>query len=216
MVVQSGSGDSRPGALRRSNSIAVRTSALIEFPKVSTMMRRLVLALSLAFCATSFAQQEAVVDVDDEGAAQYAAHHLRHVSRTNRAQHLWWALGSGSRESQFRGESLERRRNRAHGRRAARTGAISRIGLPLPWEPLYPSEGNRYEPQWNDSANSYRSLLIMALPGKQTGVRQQVIFRCIASFDIPAAFIRSTSAVRQKSKCRCAGATVPRLYSRGR
>jgi alpha-N-arabinofuranosidase len=53
-------------------------------------------------------------------------------------------------------------------------GPSSRIGLPLPWEPLDPSQGNRYEPRWNDAANSYRSLLIMALPGKQTGVRQQV------------------------------------------
>jgi alpha-L-arabinofuranosidase len=50
----------------------------------------------------------------------------------------------------------------------------SQLGLPLPWEPLESSQGARYEPRWNDAANSYRSLLIMALPGAQTGVRQQV------------------------------------------
>jgi alpha-L-arabinofuranosidase len=53
-------------------------------------------------------------------------------------------------------------------------GRASQIGLPLPWEPLDASQGNRYEPRWNDAANSFRSLLVMALPGKQTGVRQEV------------------------------------------
>ena len=47
----------------------------------------------------------------------------------------------------------------------------SNIGLPLPWEPLVPAQGWRYEPRWNDAANSTRSLLIMAIPGAQTGVR---------------------------------------------
>ena len=50
----------------------------------------------------------------------------------------------------------------------------SNIGLPLPWEPLDPAQGARYEPRWGDAANSTRSLLIMALPGRETGVRQQV------------------------------------------
>jgi alpha-N-arabinofuranosidase len=50
----------------------------------------------------------------------------------------------------------------------------SSLGLPLPWEPLDYAQGERYEPRWNDSANSFRSLLIMALPGKETGVRQKV------------------------------------------
>jgi alpha-N-arabinofuranosidase len=51
--------------------------------------------------------------------------------------------------------------------------AASRIGLPIPWESLYP-QGARFEPRWGDAANSSRSLLIMALPGKQTGVRQVI------------------------------------------
>ncbi|HYW41278.1 MAG TPA: alpha-L-arabinofuranosidase C-terminal domain-containing protein [Bryobacteraceae bacterium] len=50
----------------------------------------------------------------------------------------------------------------------------SNIGLPLPWEPLHPAQGWRYEPRWGDAANSERSLLIMALPGQETGVRQLV------------------------------------------
>lgn len=50
----------------------------------------------------------------------------------------------------------------------------SELGLPLPWEPLNDKHGNRYEPRWNDSANSYRSLLIMGLPNEQVGVRQRV------------------------------------------
>jgi alpha-N-arabinofuranosidase len=50
----------------------------------------------------------------------------------------------------------------------------SELSLPLPWEPLDYAQGARYAPQWGDAANSYRSLLLMTLPGKQTGVRQKV------------------------------------------
>ncbi len=50
----------------------------------------------------------------------------------------------------------------------------SAIGLPVPWEPLDPAQGWRYEPRWGDAANGSRSLMIMALPGKPTGVRQAV------------------------------------------
>lgn len=50
----------------------------------------------------------------------------------------------------------------------------SALGLPAPWEPLDQAQGNRYEPRWGDAANSSRSLLLMALPGAETGVRQQV------------------------------------------
>ncbi len=52
----------------------------------------------------------------------------------------------------------------------------SALGLPLPWEPLDYAQGARYEPRWNDAANSFRSLLIMALPGKETGIRQKSLF----------------------------------------
>ena len=50
----------------------------------------------------------------------------------------------------------------------------SEMALPLPWEPLRYAQGARYAPQWNDAANSYRSLLLMALPDAQTGVRQKI------------------------------------------
>lgn len=50
----------------------------------------------------------------------------------------------------------------------------SGLGLPVPWEPLDYAQGWRYEPRWGEAANSSRSLLIMALPGKETGVRQKV------------------------------------------
>ncbi len=50
----------------------------------------------------------------------------------------------------------------------------SGLGLPLPWEPLDQAQGARYEPLWNDAANSHRSLLLMALPDRETGIRQEV------------------------------------------
>jgi alpha-L-arabinofuranosidase len=50
----------------------------------------------------------------------------------------------------------------------------SQLGLPVPWEPLVSSQGNRYEPRWGDAANSARSLEIMALPSGETGIRQHI------------------------------------------
>ncbi|MCU1258969.1 MAG: Alpha-N-arabinofuranosidase, partial [Bryobacterales bacterium] len=50
----------------------------------------------------------------------------------------------------------------------------SSIGLPLPWQPLEASQGARYEPRRGDAPNSDRALLIMALPDKETGIRQEV------------------------------------------
>ena len=50
----------------------------------------------------------------------------------------------------------------------------SGMALPLPWEPLDYAHGSRYAPEWNQAANSYRSLLLMALPNQETGVRQSV------------------------------------------
>jgi alpha-N-arabinofuranosidase len=50
----------------------------------------------------------------------------------------------------------------------------SRVGLPLPWEPLDTKQGNRYEPRWGDAANSWRSLAVFGVPNSETGIRQQV------------------------------------------
>ena len=50
----------------------------------------------------------------------------------------------------------------------------SELGLPLPWRPLYPEQGNRYAPVRGDAANSDQSLLIMSNPDKDTGVAETV------------------------------------------
>jgi len=52
--------------------------------------------------------------------------------------------------------------------------ASSELALPLPWEPLDRSQGARYAPEWDDIANSSRSLLLMSLPDRPTGVRQRI------------------------------------------
>jgi alpha-N-arabinofuranosidase len=50
----------------------------------------------------------------------------------------------------------------------------SELGLPLPWEPLDEKQGNRYEPRWGSAANSFRSLVVMGVPGQPTGIKQEV------------------------------------------
>jgi len=50
----------------------------------------------------------------------------------------------------------------------------SEVGLPLPWEPLNRRQGSRYAPIRGDAANSYQSILIMSLPGKEVGILQRV------------------------------------------
>jgi alpha-N-arabinofuranosidase len=50
----------------------------------------------------------------------------------------------------------------------------SQLGLPLPWRPLYADQGNRYAPVRGDAANSYQSLLLMGMPGKETGIEETV------------------------------------------
>ena len=52
--------------------------------------------------------------------------------------------------------------------------AASSLGLPTPWEPLYPAEGSRYAPVRGDAANSEQSMLLMSLPGKEVGILEQV------------------------------------------
>jgi alpha-N-arabinofuranosidase len=48
------------------------------------------------------------------------------------------------------------------------------LGLPLPWEPLDPRQGNRYEVHYGAAANSWQSLQIFAVPGQPTGIKQKV------------------------------------------
>lgn len=50
----------------------------------------------------------------------------------------------------------------------------SDLGVPLPWEPLDFTQGNRYEFRYGDAANSARSLALLGVPGKPTGISQRV------------------------------------------
>jgi alpha-N-arabinofuranosidase len=50
----------------------------------------------------------------------------------------------------------------------------SDLALPLPWEPLDSTEGNRYEPRWGRAANSWRSLAVFGVPDRPTGIKQKV------------------------------------------
>jgi alpha-N-arabinofuranosidase len=50
----------------------------------------------------------------------------------------------------------------------------SQLAIPLPWEPLHPGQGNRYEPRRGDAANSWESLAMFGLPDQKTGVKQKV------------------------------------------
>ena len=52
--------------------------------------------------------------------------------------------------------------------------AASSLGLPTPWEPLYPAQGSRYAPMRGDAANSAQSILLMSLPGKEVGMLEQI------------------------------------------
>ena len=52
--------------------------------------------------------------------------------------------------------------------------AASSLGLPIPWEPLYPDQGSRYAPVRGDAANSTQSMLLMSLPGKEVGILEEV------------------------------------------
>lgn len=53
-------------------------------------------------------------------------------------------------------------------------GHASQLGLPLPWEPIDFSQGNRYQIEYGNAANSWRSLVVIGVPGAPTGIRQEV------------------------------------------
>jgi alpha-N-arabinofuranosidase len=50
----------------------------------------------------------------------------------------------------------------------------SDVAIPLPWEPLDPRQGNRYEIHYGDAANSWQSLRVFGVPGEPTGIKQRV------------------------------------------
>lgn len=139
-------------------------------------MRILTLVLSLPVCWTAFGQTpDAVIQVD-------AAKVLHAIPRT-----IYGTFLEPIGHSTYGGLWAQILENPSFEENLWSPGRIaeiikerpeleesSTIGLPLPWESLDRSQGRRFEPRWGDTANSSRSLLIMALPGKQTGVRQEV------------------------------------------
>lgn len=50
----------------------------------------------------------------------------------------------------------------------------NQTGIPIPWQPLNRSAGNRYELHVGDAANSWQSLEMMGTPDDLTGIRQRV------------------------------------------
>lgn len=50
----------------------------------------------------------------------------------------------------------------------------NRTGIPLPWLPLNPAAGNRFELHVGDAANSWQLLRIMGVPDELTGIMQKV------------------------------------------
>jgi len=52
--------------------------------------------------------------------------------------------------------------------------STNQTGIPLPWEPLNLSAGNRFELHVGDAANSWQSLEILGTPNQQVGIMQKV------------------------------------------
>src|SRR4051794_7872426 len=48
------------------------------------------------------------------------------------------------------------------------------VSIPIPWEPLDPHQGNRYELHYGDAANSFQSLRVFGVPGDPAAIRQKV------------------------------------------
>jgi alpha-N-arabinofuranosidase len=64
----------------------------------------------------------------------------------------------------------------------------SDLGLPLPWEPLNVGSGKRYEIRVGDAANSWRSLVVLAVPGEPTGIKQKVYLPIHRTHDYQGSF----------------------------
>ncbi len=76
----------------------------------------------------------------------------------------------------------------------------TRIGLPLPWLPLWVKEGRRYEPRWGGAANSSRYLYLMGMAGREVGIRQSVYLPVQRELDYDGIlFVRSHEGSRELS-----------------
>lgn len=143
--------------------------------KPAYLLRAAALLLPLAACAPAWAQIEATVQVD----ASKVRHAIPRTIYGTFLEPIGHATYGGLWAQILENPSFEENlwsagRVRQMVTQRPELVQASSVGLPLPWEPLDAAQGWRYEPRWGDAANSARSLLIMALPGKQTGVRQQV------------------------------------------
>jgi alpha-N-arabinofuranosidase len=140
-------------------------------------MRKLALTILLICCCVSVrARSETVIEVD---AAKPAPYEIPRTIYGTFLEPIGHSIYGGLWAQELENPSFEDNLWSADNIRSMidREPALarsSRLGLPLPWEPLDYEQGVRYEPRWRDAANSERSLLIMALPEKETGVRQQV------------------------------------------
>ena len=138
-------------------------------------MRKSVSFLCALACAAAWGQSEAVIEID-AAKVQHAIPRTIYGTFLEPIGHstyggLWaQVLENPSFEDNLWSAARIRQMLTDHPELVESSG----LGLPLPWQPLDSAQGSRYEPRWGDAANSARSLLIMALPGKQTGVRQQV------------------------------------------
>jgi alpha-N-arabinofuranosidase len=140
-------------------------------------MRRIVLlALVALVCAPLRAQHDAVIEIDAAKTASYQIPRTIYGTFLEPiGKSIYGGLWAQVLENPSFEENLWSFENLR--RMVEREPALARasgMGLPLPWEPLDYAQGMRYEPRWGDSANSARSLLVMALPRGETGVRQQV------------------------------------------
>ncbi len=140
-------------------------------------MRKLIFTIVLALgCVPARAQQETVIEID---AARPASYEIPRTIYGTFLEPIGNSIYGGLWAQVLANPSFEADLWSADNirRMVEREPALersSRLGVPMPWEPLDYGQGTRYEPRWHDAANSERSLLVMALPGKETGVRQQV------------------------------------------
>src|ERR1035437_1443541 len=138
-------------------------------------MKRLTLFFALILCGAGYAQTDAVVEVD----ASKIQHAIPRTIYGTFLEPIGNSIYGGLWAQVLENPSFEDNLWSAAALQAKLEAnpalyRASQLGLPIPWEPLDARQGARYEPRWNDAANSYRSLLVMALFDKQTGVRQQV------------------------------------------
>ena len=138
-------------------------------------MRESATFLSLLFCAAAWGQSEAVIEID----AAKIHHSIPRTIYGTFLEPIGHSIYGGLWAQVLENPSFEDNvwsagRIREMLTQRPELVESSAMGLPLPWQALDPAQGWRYEPRWGDAANSARSLLMMGLPGKQTGVRQEV------------------------------------------